>query len=288
MKRIIISVCFCALSVAFPCIAGAQESTPSNTKYFNARVLEITKQETVTLADGSRVEQQDLKLRGLDGDYEGQDFDYKGIGSFDAIQKNIYKAGDRVVVETSFNSEGKAMLFVADFVRTGPLLFLAIAFCLALLIVGRFKGVRALISLAFTIAVIMYYIIPQIADGADPLVVTVLGSFIILLAIIYVTEGFKTHSHLALSSIFLSLLLTVAISWLFVTLARLTGLADEEAGFLVSYGANVLNFQGLLLAGIIIGSLGVLDDVAIAQIAAVEELHKADPHMDRKELFNSA
>jgi uncharacterized membrane protein len=112
-----------------------------------------------------------------------------------------------------------------------------------------------------------------------------IGSFLILFLIIYVTEGFKKRSHITVLSIFLSLVITVFLSWFFVSLTKLTGVSSEETGFLVELAGRVINFKGLLLAGIIIGVLGVLDDVVIAQVATVEQIEDVDPSLSGMDLF---
>jgi uncharacterized membrane protein len=89
-------------------------------------------------------------------------------------------------------------------------------------------------------------------------------------------------------SIFLSLLFTIYLSWLLIHLAKLSGLSNEETGFIVTLGTKTLNLQGILLAGIIIGALGALDDVIISQVATVEELYSADPHQSKATILKKA
>ncbi len=124
--------------------------------------------------------------------------------------------------------------------------------------------------------------------GDNPLAVVLISSVFILLVIIYCTEGFKPRSHLAIASILFSLLITVFLSWLFVGLAKLSGITGEESMFLISLGQQVVNFKGLLLAGIIIGVLGVLDDVVISQVATVEQIARANQALGRIEVFRRA
>jgi len=277
-----------AASILLPQSALARESSDAQIKYFNGSITAITREESVVLPDGSSAFQQDLSVLASDGELKGRQIEIKADKNFDVIQKNIYQEGDRVVVGATGDEAGNAAYFIADYARSRPLLYLFFIFAVLIIAIGRFKGARSLLSLALTVLVIMEFIVPRILGGADPVMVTVLGSLAILAAIIYVTEGIKAHSHLAAASIFISLAVTVLLSWIFVKFSRLSGFSSEEAAFLASYGADSINFQGLLLAGIIIGSLGVLDDIVIAQIAAVEELHGADSSLKRKELFRKS
>lgn len=270
-----------------PSFVLAQESTAPD-KIIQAMVIEVVRQQGNVTGDGTTAMQQDLKLLGLEGEFQGKVMTYFGIGNVDVIKKNIYKVGDKVLVLASIDDRGEYRYYVTDYVRTTSLLYLFIVFVAILFAVSGLKGLRALVSLAFSFLVIMKYIVPQILDGADPVVVTVIGSFIILFAIIYFTEGFTKEAHIGLASIFISLLITIFLSWLFVNMSMLSGAASEEVSFLVGIGARAINFKGLLLAGIIIGALGVLDDIVIAQVAAVRELAETDARLSRWELFRKA
>jgi len=283
MKKIII-----LLFLLIPVFAFAQiDDIPKDT-FFKAEVIEIIEQQRTILPDGTETEQQNLLLRGLEGEYENKEFQFNGIGSFDVIGKNIYKVRDKVLVIASFDAEGNYIYYITDYVRNGIIYWLVVIFILLLLIIGRFKGLRSILALVLTFLVIIKYIIPQILSGSNPIVVTIIGAFIILLIIIYLTEGFRSLSHISIVSIFFSLLLTIFISWLFVSLAKLTGVFSEDISFLINLGDQVINFKGLLLAGIIIGALGVLDDVVISQVATVEQIAKANPALKSCELYKRA
>jgi len=276
-----------------PLAVAAQTPTPPAggalpEKLFSAEVVKVLQQKNVTQPDGSSQVEQNLELKGSDGDYAGKTVEYDGIGDPESVNKNLFKAGDQVSVEASFDASGNVKYFIADYIRTGSLKWLSIIFVVFVLIVGRWKGLRSLFSLAVTFWIIMGYMLPQIMDGSDPIVVTMIGSTGILLAIIYLTEGFNAVAHLSVASIFISLLATVGLSSFFVELTKLSGLANEEASFLVGYGGQIVSFKGLLLAGIIIGALGVLDDVVIAQITSVEEINKTAGGQTRTEIFRKA
>jgi len=277
---------FLLLLVFTPFFVSAVEQ--KNDIVFKAEVIEIIKEETTTLSDNTLARQQNIKLRGLEDEFKGAEVFFYGIGGFDTIKKNIYHVGDKVQVLQSINDKNEKQYFIVDYVRGGSLLWLFVIFLISLFIVGGWKGFRSVIALLGTFLVIVEYLIPQILAGANPILTTLLGSFVILLLIIYITEGFKNKSHIAVISILLSLLLTISLSWTFVWLAKLSGLSSEESGFLIGIGQSAINFQGLLLAGIIVGTLGVLDDVVISQIATVEQLISANKFLTGKEIFKKA
>lgn len=255
---------------------------------FKAEVIEIIAEEKMDSGDSESRVQQDLKLRGLEGEYSEEELIFNGIGEIDVISSQKYKVGDKVLMAASYGLQNEPVFYVVDFVRTNPLWWLGALFLSVLILVGRFKGLRSIVSLALSFLIIIKYIVPQILSGASPLLVTLLGSAAILLIIIYLTEGFKPRSHLAVGSIFISLVLTIIISELFIGLAKLTGAASEDVLFLFNIEGVTLNLQGLLLAGIIIGALGVLDDVVISQVATVEQLKRANKSLDRRQLFKQA
>ena len=128
---------------------------------------------------------------------------------------------------------------------------------------------RALLSMVFSLAVIIGYIIPHILAGEDPLLVSIIGSVILLGVTLYLTYGWNMKSHSAVLSMVLVLLLTGALSGLFVIFARLNGTGDENSMFLIQSLQTSVNLRGLLLGGYIIGALGVLDDLVTTQASAV-------------------
>jgi uncharacterized membrane protein len=271
-----------------PVFVLAQTNDVGQDKIFKAEVIEIIKQQESVLPDNTIARQQDIKLRGLEGEFKNREIEFNGIGRFDVIKKNIYQAGDKVLVAASYDNEGNVQYYITDYVRSSSLWWLVVIFILSIFIVGRWKGLRSLVALAITFLIIIKYIIPRILAGANPLFITLIGSLLILLIIIYLTEGFKARSHISAISIFFSLIIVIFLSWFFVGLARLTGFSSEETFYLINLGQQAINFKGLLLAGIIIGALGVLDDIVISQVATVEQITRANKYLSHREIFHRA
>lgn len=283
MKKILLIII-----IFFPLFSVAGSETKKEDQIFKAEVVSVIEEKAVFSENGAKNIQQDLRLRALEGDLKGREIIFKGIGEIEVLKNNAYKTGDKVLMAASYDDRGNPSYYVTDYVRTNSLIWLAAFFFISLAVVGGFKGLRSLLSLVLTFFIIVKFIIPQILSGSNPLLATLLGSFFILLVIIYFTEGFSSRSHLSIFAIFISLIITVLVSWLFVSLARLSGAAGEDVIFLLDIGGQAVNFKGLLLAGIIIGSLGVLDDVVISQVRTVEEVAKANPYLGRKDLFRHA
>lgn len=285
MKKILFYFIF-FLSV-FPITGSAQTNVLVEDKVYTCRVVEIL-EEKFSVIDGKDVKQQKLKLLILDGDKKGQAVVFNGIANYDLIKKNIYKIDEKVIVVATYNNEGEATYYITDYYRNGPLIILSVVFLLALLAVGRSKGIRSVLSLILSFIVIIYYLIPSILAGSNPVIVSVIGSIIILFSVIYITEGFKIRSHVAVLSLFLTLFITLLISWFFVEISYLSGISSEEIAYLVNIGDIAINFKGLLLAGIIIGTLGVMDDIVISQIVSVEQIINIKNDLSKSDVFKKA
>lgn len=255
---------------------------------FEARVIKIIDQREVKNNEGHKIIQQDLLLRGTSGEWRDKEVTHKGIGDIDVLSGQPYKEGDMVVVQKSLAPEGMEIFFATDYVRRDWLYFLAILFSAVVVLIGGWKGVKSLLALVASFFLIIKFILPWILAGYNPLLVALAGSFAILAVIIYLTEGFNKKSHLAMLAVFVTLSITLALSLLFTYLTRLTGLSSDEAGFLIGLTKTPIDFSGLLLAGFLIGAVGVLDDVIVGQLEAVRQLKEANPGLSRWQVFKSA
>jgi len=196
--------------------------------------------------------------------------------------------GGKVMVSISKTPENVVNAYFVDFVRTTPILWLTIIFAGAIILISRWKGLGALLSMVFSLYVIINYIIPHILIGEDPLRVSIIGSAILLAVTLYLTYGWTLKTHSSVLSMVLVLLLTGALSAIFVVFAKLNGTGDENVMFLMQAMETPINLRGLLLGGMIIGALGVLDDLVTTQSSAVFELHHANPNFGFRALYNSA
>jgi uncharacterized membrane protein len=200
---------------------------------------------------------------------------------------DLFAVGQRVRIAEAEGPDGGVVYYVNDIERDRPLLLLTIVFLVAVLAFGRWQGLRALLGLGITLGVVVVFIVPAVLDGRDPVVVALSAAVVIMVVTLYLTHGVRPKTTVAVLGTLLALAVTVGLSWLFIELAALSGLADEAAR-LASVSSGGLSLRGLLLAGIIIGALGVLDDVTMAQASTVFELRRADSHADFGTLFSGA
>lgn len=196
------------------------------------------------------------------------------------------RQGQGVVVAYAPDAPHDLQYSVTDVNRKFPLLLLAGVFALVVVAVGRMRGVMALVALALSFAVLTLFILPAILQGSNPLVVAVVGAGAIMLIALYICHGLTARTSVAVIGTLISLLLIGLLGSLFIGWASLSGNTDDNTGLIHGLYPHI-DMSGLLLAGVIIGSLGVLDDVTVTQTSAVWELHQADPTMGARKLYRA-
>ncbi|MER7758403.1 YibE/F family protein [Streptomyces sp. NPDC097619] len=196
------------------------------------------------------------------------------------------KDGQEVVVAYAPDAPRDLQYSVIDVNRKLPLALLAGIFALAVVLVGRLRGVFALVALAVSFAVLTLFILPAILQGSNPLLVAVVGASAIMLIALYMCHGLTARTSVAVLGTLVSLLLIGLLGSVFIGWAFLSGNTDDNTGLIHGLYPNI-DMSGLLLAGVIIGSLGVLDDVTVTQTSAVWELHQADPSMGPRALYKA-
>lgn len=188
----------------------------------------------------------------------------------------VVEVGRRVKLSVLEQPGQPPFYSIVDLERGRPLLLLTLIFVAVVIAFGRFQGVRSLIGLAGSFAVIVGFIVPAILDGRSPVPVALVGSAAIMIVSLYLSHGLARKTTAAVVGTALALGLTGALAVVFVRAASLTGLASDEA-LNANFQVGGLSLRGLLLAGIIIGGLGVLDDVTMSQASLVFELRRANP-----------
>jgi uncharacterized membrane protein len=208
------------------------------------------------------------------------------LGEYNLADTNVVRlsAGDGIVV--SYEPLSGAYLY-ADRERRTPLVALTVLFALVVIAVGRLRGLTALLALTTTMVVLFGFILPSILAGRAPLAVAVVGAAAIAFVSLYLTHGFNVMTTVSLVGTLGALALTVVLGWWFFDLAHFTGLVSEETSFIPLVAPN-LDLRGLLLAGVVIGALGALDDVVVTQAATVWEMRRENPDMSTARVFASA
>ncbi len=199
-----------------------------------------------------------------------------------------FAVGDEVIVNISTDPEA-GFVAVNDRYRVPTLAILLGIFAAAVTLVGGWRGVRSLLALALTLAVVVKIVVPLILAGYEPAGVAIVAASGVTLATFLLTEGAHRRTVAAFAGTAISLGLVAALAVVFDALARFTPLrGSESAGFLVSLGGSEVDIGGLVLAAVIFGALGVLDDVTVTQAATVQELYETDPDQGRWRLAGRA
>jgi uncharacterized membrane protein len=221
----------------------------------------------------------------LEGEHTGQRFVVDYGKTQLAAPGIILRVGEPVMLDVAQKADGTWAAYFVDFVRISSLLWLVALFVAGTVLLSGWKGVRSMLAMIFSFAVIIGYILPSILDGDNPVLVSTVGSFVILATTLYVVYGWTLKSHAAVLGTLLALTFTGLLAFFFIGQSRLTGFGSEEAMFLSQQFPARIDLRGLVLSGILIGTLGVLDDLVITQASAVLELHIANPRLAFGDLY---
>jgi uncharacterized membrane protein len=197
------------------------------------------------------------------------------------------EGGERVVLLDVETSPPPYRYAFADFQRAMPMWWLVALFVAAVVFVGRWQGVRALVGLAASGLILIAFIVPSLIRNESAVLVALVGTIAIAYVALYLAHGVNTATTVALAGTLASLVLIVGLAIVASELASLSGLANEDAQVL-RVTADALDLRGLLVAGIVVGALGVLDDVTVTQVSTVAALRRANPKMDRVTLYREA
>jgi uncharacterized membrane protein len=271
---------FSLVLMIFPARALAQ---PADEEMLEGKVIGSVK-EDVIIRDGQQFLYQELKVKITKGSLEGKEIIIES-GNLPLVGQPKYRVGDRVLINFSHDFEGNEVFLITDYVRRLPLAVLFLVFVFLAVLVGQWRGAASLLGLVISFLVIFSLVLPWIHQGKDPVLVSILGSVLIIPVTFYLSHGLNLKTTMAIAGTLGALMVTGFLAKFFIDWAHLTGYASEEAGFLQTARPGVVNIRGLILAGIIIGALGILDDITVAQAAVVQQLKAANPRMKMKTLF---
>lgn len=260
-----------------------QNNSSISEEHVLGKVLQILEEGTVPSA-GSDQPYQKLEIQILSGPNKGQLVILEHGLVVGIYQNQKVKQGEKVVMVKNISSSD-AQYFITEKYRLPTLGWLTAIFLALVIFLGRLRGFASIVGLCLSVIILAKIVIPQIISGSNPLLVSILGAGAIILLSLYMAHGLNKRTHVSVISICITLLLAMGLSAIVVKLAHLSGLGSEEAFYLQLNSLMNINMQGLLLGGIIIGALGVLDDITTSQAAAVEELSEANISLSISELY---
>lgn len=251
--------------------------------FYKAKVVEVTGEGEEEYL-GTPIFTQHLQIQFLDGPDEGRTIDLPYRNAFGEEADQKVQAGEKIiVVKTEYDGESSYRFF--ERYRLTPLWILFAFFIgITVLIAGR-RGFGSLVGLAVTLVILTKWIVPAIVSGGNPVMVSFFGSVVIASLSLFLAHGFHRRTVLSWLSILITLGISLALALFSVSFAHLFGMGSEEAVSLTLSNFGNVDLKGLLLGAIVIGALGILDDVVTTQTAAVEEIHRANSRLSFGELY---
>ena len=270
------------LIILFPFFSKAAELMQDQVTIVKAKVLEVVSQtEKILPWNDTKLSTQTIKVQIVGSNNSGKIIEFEN----DYV---MLKKGDSFYLSYTFQSEGKEFYSVFEPDRTPILIFFSVLFLILVIIFGGIQGIRGLLSLALSLLVIIFVLLPGVLQGFSALLVSIGVSSLIIIFGSYVTHGFNKTTSSAVLGMILTVILTGIMAYFAVYKSRLSGVTGDEAVYLNFNTSGSIDLVGLLMGGIMIGLLGVLYDVAIGQSISVEELHKIAPHVGRWAVYKRA
>lgn len=254
-------------------------TTPQD--FVSARVAAVLHEESLAIESPNRfVQTVSVELP------DGRTFPIEVGSQFQPLSaQQLLNVGQPVIVTRSQLSEAEAYV-ISDINRVPLLSFLGLIFAVATILVARMQGARALVGLLVTAAILLAWVVPALLSGANPILVCLIGSVVIGGTSVYMAHGWNLKSHLALGTIGMTLLAVSLLSLAVIQASQLVGLGSHEA-YVIQFNPDFqLNAQGLLLGGIMLGTVGILDDVVVSQIGIVFQLKQAKRTIKPRELYH--
>jgi uncharacterized membrane protein len=270
------------IAIAFPPVVQAQEVHNELQGTYRGKVIEVVSSEERTVpGTQTATPVQTIDVEILDGPFDGDIITIEN--DFLALDE-----GDRFYFNYNVYLDGSESYAVTNIDRRGPLSVFVALFAFAVIALGGWQGVRSLVALGVSFLAIFYVLLPGLLAGYNPLMLSFLVAAGILFGAIFFTHGFNRESLVAYSGTMLAVGLTGILAIIAVSATELSGFASDESVYLNFNTNGLLDFTGLLLGAIIVGVLGVLDDIAVTQAAVVVELYNSNSKLSPREVYKRA
>jgi uncharacterized membrane protein len=274
--------CLLLVAIVSPSLTQAQQVHNELQGTYRGKVLEVVSSEDRTVPGtqtATAVQTIDVEI--LDGPFDGDIITIEN--DFLALDE-----GDRFYFNYNVYLDGSESYAVTNIDRRGPLMIFVALFAFAVIALGGWQGVRSLVALGVCFLAIFYVLLPGLLAGYNPLILSFLVAAGILFGAIFFTHGFNRESAVAYGGTMLAVGLTGVLAIIAVSATELSGFASDESVYLNFNTNGLLDFTGLLLGAIIVGVLGVLDDIAVTQAAVVVELYNSNKSLSPREVYRRA
>ena len=285
MKKIILLILlFFIFSVGIVRAQSAPQLQAPKQEFFKGKVIEIVEQGQKEL-QGYKNYFQTLRVQIIDGTEKGKYTIIENGKEAQITKDQLVSKNQEIIVSKTTFRDSRSFYAIYDYYRLNSLLLFIIIFFAAVVIIAGIKGIGSILGMIISLGIIIGFILPNIIKGQDPLTITIIGSIAILTLTTYLAHGISKKTTIALISTLLSLFLTAGFAIIAINFNKITGLGNEDAFSLQIGPTSVINLRGLFLSGIIIASLGALNDITTTQSATILELKKADPRLKFLSLF---
>ena len=251
------------------------------------RITKILSQDVSDTSTG-KVYYQTLQVYITSGSLKGQTISAQGAQG-NNTNGIVYKVDDSIVLLRSDDGQGNVLYYATDYLRRSALYFALLFFFVLTVLVSGKRGISSVLGLVLSFFIIFTFVLPTISNGANPVLIAIAASLIIVPTSFYLSHGFNKKTTSAIIGSLAALVLIGVFAVVFVASAKLTGYGADETMFLSIAKQGTINIKNLMLAGIIIGALGILNDITISQASVVFQLHAASKgELGVVELYKSA
>jgi uncharacterized membrane protein len=286
VKKILITatllLCFFLKEGSASLIHAQSESDLINDTYETGTITKILSEKTISVENQNfYVQEVEVKMND-----NGETRIITSGSEFQPLNENQrLRVGSQVIISLQQITDAESEYVLNDVYRIPILIGLACAFALLVVVIGGRQGAFSILGMFFSLFVLISFIVPHILAGENPFFITLIGAILTAVVTMYVSHGFKRQTHIALASMLICLAAAGFLSTSAVRLGQFVGLGSEEASYLQFGTTQKINLQGLLLAGILLGTLGILDDITLAQTAVIEQLKAVNPKITFSELY---
>lgn len=256
---------------------------------YRGKVLDIISDETQKLEGGLESRLQILEVRITNGAFKNEIIEVENYIDPNSAYNIIVNKGDGIFLITEVDKEGHiTVAYVTEIIRDKYLIFLTVAFIITLILVGRFKGLKAAITLALTAIAVVKILLPLILKGYNPILISAVISIGIIIITLTIIGGFNRKTLSTIIGTSGGIFIAGILALIFGNISKLTGLSSEEARILMFIPQEIdFNFRGLLFSGIILASLGAVMDVSMSISSSMFEVIKINPTIKKNDLMSA-
>ncbi|NMA48621.1 MAG: YibE/F family protein [Tissierellia bacterium] len=288
--RKILALIMILLILAINGVTFSQEMDLDQDLEFENFIVRGTVLEASEIMDGENefFHIQEVKLRIDSGERKGTEITIENAITEQANYDIIVKQGQKVSIMLEEYKDGTFEVYIADYYLINSLVYIILAFIILVVVIGKWKGIKSLISLVVTIGTILFVMLPLILKGLNPILVSVVTAVFVTVITIFLVGGINNKTIAAIIGTSFGVVSAGIIAFIFSNTASLTGLSAEESMMLLYIPQGIqFNFRHLLFAGIIMGALGAAMDVGISISSSIHEIHYANPELSKIRLFKS-